>query len=195
MNVASRGSPALRPDQPGDQHEDQMPMCRARFVSSGAKDHFECSVLRQTAHLPDATIRFPEDNRRGPREAKLGHQSGIVLELFCHCGADRFQRDYAAVPVLMFVFSQRLLRRLGLKNGSRLGWGILSDHADHDMSELYLARLDPGPGSRPELVAIGAVGIRKHVNGPRRVRTSILYPRRPLQLFPERKSTRLNSSH
>src|SRR3546814_1449690 len=73
MNVASRGSPALRPDQPGDQHEDQMPMCRARFVSSGAKDHFECSVLRQTAHLPVATIRFPEDNRRGPREAKLGH--------------------------------------------------------------------------------------------------------------------------
>lgn len=58
---------------------------------SRPQNHLKGGILRQTGHLSDTSIGFPEDDSWGAREANFGHEGGIVFKLLCHCGPYRFQ--------------------------------------------------------------------------------------------------------
>ncbi len=141
--------------------------------------------------LLQAPVGIHVEDRRRRRRTGLAHQHQVIVELLAHRRRDFLLRLERAGLAGGFMLFQRRLRVVRRQQRSGLAQAVGTQHADHDMTQLHLAGLDPGPGLLPEHVAVRAIGVAEHVHHARRVVLAVGDPGGLLQARPHFLAQRL----
>ena len=151
----------------------------ADLCSAWPEDGGQISLRRTLAHLNRAASVLP-CQRRGRMQAVGSHQPGICIELSRDRGRNHRQRFHPLVterfrppggkrlrvrydmPTFMDIECHRRVPGAKKSRGlPRAGW---REDADHHVTQLQLASVDPWWCISPELVAVRAVWVGKDID-------------------------------